>query len=231
MDDVAEILNVAYDFVTKAGKATDVEKVAGVAAENIAVAVSPADRTTVRNAENLGDLPASSYMTKLEGGKIVKDSGNIKKVYSDEIRDIRDELYQLRMELAKSGVVNDYRAYAGYHDLFKVNKPTHVSDVLATAIADSATKQEVIVLDEEFLKFDKGDWIAMDVKNEGHFHVARILEMKPDGQTIVFEPSCPWDITAGNVDVYKSLGEVMDGAFCFLKHSTLLPTPKKCTLA
>ena len=227
MDDVAEILNVAYDFVTKANKATDVEKVAGIAATNIAVAVSPADRTTVRNAENLGDLPASSYMTKLEGGKIVKDSGNIKKVYSDEIRDIRDELYQLRMELAKSGVVNDYRAYAGYHDLFKVKKPTHVSDVLATAIADSATKQEIIVQDEEFVKFDKDDWIAMDVKNEGHFHVARIIEMKPDGQTIVFAPSSPWDITAGNVDVYKSLGEVMDGAFCFLKHSTLLPDSKE----
>jgi hypothetical protein len=227
MDDIAAMLNIAYDFVTRADKATDVEKVAGVLAEVIAVATSPSDRTTVRNAENLGNLPAADYMTKLEGGKIVKDSNHIKKVYSDEFRDLRDELYQLRMELAKSGVVTDYLPYAGYHDLFKLKKPTHVHDVIATAIADSTNTQEIVVIDEEFLKFDKDDWIALAIKNVEYYHVARITEMKPDGQTIVFAPSCPWNITAGNVDVYKSLGEVVDGAYCFLKHSTLLPDSKE----
>lgn len=53
MDSIAEYLNIAKNFVTKNDKATDVEQVAGVDAEQIAVAVDKDDRTTVRNALNL----------------------------------------------------------------------------------------------------------------------------------------------------------------------------------
>lgn len=227
LDDLAEYLNVAKDFVTKYDKASDVEKVAGTDAEIIAIASSYADRTTVRNAEKLGNLPASDYMTKTEGGTIVNDSNHIKKVYSDECRDLRDELYQLRMELAKAGVVADYKSYAGYHDLFKYNKPVHEAAVIAINIEDSPSNREIIIQDNLFSKFDVGDWIALHITDASRYHVARITEKATDGQTLKFTPSTSYDLKATKVNIYKSLGETVDGAFCFLESAKISPDSKE----
>jgi hypothetical protein len=227
MDDIAEYLNIAKEFITRADKATDVEKVAGILAGLTAVATSVNDRTTVRNADNLGNLPANNYMTKAEGGRIVSDSGHIKTIYSDEIRDVRDELYQLRMELAKAGIVTDYKPYAGYHDLFKANNEVHEGQILASAIVDSPTKKEITIQDDLFDQFDKDDWIVIHFKNVGRYHVAKITRKMPDGQTLQFAPSTSLDIKANMADIYKSLGEVMDGAFCFLEKAIMLPDSKE----
>lgn len=227
LDDLSEYLNTAKDFVTKADKASDVEKVAGTDAKIIAIASSYNDRTTVRNAENLGNLPATDYMTKTEGGTIVNDSNNIKKVYSNEFRDLRDELYQLRMELAKTGVVTDYKPYAGYHDLFRSNKTVHEADIIATNTEDSPSNREIVIQDILFTKFDEGDWIVLHIKDAARYHVARITKKAPDGQTLEFTPSTSYNMLATKVDIYKSLGEIVDGTFSFLKSATLLPDAKE----
>ena len=79
MDSIAEYLNIAKNFVTKNDKATDVEQVAGVDAEQIAVAVDKDDRTTVRNALNLNDHPDTYFLTATEGNGIIKDNKRIKR--------------------------------------------------------------------------------------------------------------------------------------------------------
>lgn len=227
MDDIAELLKFKYDFMKNTEQAPDVEKVAGILSELIAVAVDASDRTTVRNALNLGDRPAGDYLTRDEGGEIINDSQSIKTIYSEELRALRDEVYQLRQELAKRGVVTGYRPYAGYYDLFRSGAPEHLHGIIASSIADSLSPGEIIVQDDQFKEFDEGDWIVLHIKNEARYHVAMVTAKMPDGQTLEFTPTAPCDLRQGQVDVYKSLGEIVDGAFCFFKRAEILPDSKE----
>lgn len=223
IEDIIALLHDGYDFITKADKASDVEKVAGVDAEYIAVAVDPKDRTTVRNALNLEEHPAAFFLPRSEGDRIEHNAVAAKVIHETEFRDLRDELYQLRMELAKAGVVTDYKPYAGYHDLFRTNAPVHEVDILATSIEDSANHSEIILDDSDFAKFDEGDWIVLHITDMARYHVAKIIEKSIDGQTLKFTPSTSYDLKAKLVNIYKSIGENINGAFCFLEKETLLP--------
>lgn len=227
MADIIEILRYRYDFVTKEDKASDTEKVFGVSADQIAIAISSSDRNTVRNANFLNRIPAADYMLKASGDDIILNSNAVKKIYSDEIRDIRDELYQLKAELSKSGVVTNYLPYSGYHDTFKNGSPVHMNGIIAKNISDSTTQSEIIVGDAAFNLFDVGDWIALDITNESHVHVAKITSKVIDGQTIVFSPSSSHNLRKDLVNIYKSLGECVDGAFCFYKKAESIPDAKE----
>ena len=132
MDDVAQYLNVKglsvkdkdgnekgfYPFISTKDKATDVKAVAEVDASKIAVsAASPKnnfDRTTVRNAENLDNHPINYFLTAAQGSGMLSSISSIRKEYSREIQQLRDELQQPRSELAKQGIVKSYAPYSGF---------------------------------------------------------------------------------------------------------------------
>ena len=94
MNDVAEELKTIYKFQTTEVNASDVDKVAGVPADFIAVAyvnedgdkivfenedgqVYIEDRETVKNAMYLKGIPADEYMSRKEGAVIENLSKNI----------------------------------------------------------------------------------------------------------------------------------------------------------
>ena len=88
-------------------KAEDVDKVGGIAADHIAVSID-GDRETVPNALKLGGKLAADYMTTTTGNSLNKRTENIKSKFGSDILALRDELYQLRGQLAKNGYVKDF---------------------------------------------------------------------------------------------------------------------------
>lgn len=215
MDDIAETLNIAKDFVTKKDKATDVEQVAGIDAEQIAVAVDISDRTTIRNALNLNGHPDTYFLTATEGNGIITDNKRIKNTYNNEIKELRDELYQLRYELAKSGIVTRYSPYAGFYDPFRTSEPEHVYDVVATAIENSSSQYEIIVRDDLYDKFDIEDKILLKNLNDDSTALVTIDRKEPDLKTIHFTPASGFTINKDKCEIYKSKGNLIDGTYSF----------------
>ena len=96
MDDIAAELKsnkVNRNFMTREDNATDVDNVAGIKSNRIAVSAEGHNRETVKNALNLNGKPASEYVSKEDGDKFLKVSSELSEVYSEEIRNLRNELF------------------------------------------------------------------------------------------------------------------------------------------
>lgn len=215
MDDIAETLNIAKGFITDKDKATDVKQVAGIDAELIAVAVNKEDRTTVRNALNLNGHSDTYFLTATEGNGILADIKRTKNTYNPEIQELRDELYQLRNELAKSGIVTRYKPYAGFYDSFRSSEPEHESEVIATAVENSSNQYEIIVRDDLFNLFDVEDKILLKNIEDDTTTLVTIDRKEPDLKTLHFTPASGFTINKDKCEIYKSKGNLIDGTFSF----------------
>ncbi len=138
MAGIAEYLNIVSKFVTDKDKATDTKNVAGVLAEYIAIADTSkrdpqgnilCDRETIKNSLHLDGHPIEYFLTADRGGTISSGLALTSKQYSEELINLKDELYQLRHELAKKGVINMHTPYAGFYDTFRSSVPVHLKGV------------------------------------------------------------------------------------------------------
>ncbi|MCY7865887.1 hypothetical protein MOB78_12415 [Bacillus spizizenii] len=227
IEDIQELLRYQYDFITIEDNATDVNNVAGVPAGKIAEAVSEEDRQTILNSLRLGGKPAKEYLTQEDGGHITRNYQKIREVYSNEIRDLRDELYQLKGELVKRGVVTNYNPYAGFQDAFRNNDPVYLKDPLAEVLESSMEKDEVKIPEYAFKDLDVDDFIVLHMKDIGRFHVARVTRLMPNGETVKFSPASAFDIKGGTTDLYKSLGMYDNGSFAFIRPAEKIPTSQE----
>ena len=80
-------------FLLRGEKSTDTKKVAGEKASHIAVAFENEDgdvedRTTVRNAMNLGNIPYTDYVLQTEKAKMSDTISGINKTYLEEFKPI-----------------------------------------------------------------------------------------------------------------------------------------------
>ena len=228
IEDIQELLRYQYDFITKEDNATDTNNVAGVPAERIAVAVSANDRTTVLNAQRLGGKPADQYLTEEDGGHITRNYNKIREVYSDEIRDLRDELYQLKGELVKRGIVTNYNPYSGFQDAFHNSDPVYLKDPLVEGLLeDSMTQDEIRIPEYAFNDLDLNDYIVLHQKDIDRFHVARVTAKMEDGETVKFAPASAFPIKGEMTDLYKSLGMYDNGSFAFMRPAEKIPTTQE----
>jgi hypothetical protein len=65
---------------------------------------------------------------------------------SDDIRNLKDELYQLKNQLVKAGTRKDSNVYNGFIDAFIENSPKHSVDtgVVVTAVSGNSVYVESI---------------------------------------------------------------------------------------
>lgn len=227
VEDIQELLRYQFDFITKEDNATDTNAVAGVPAGRIAVAINEDERTTVLNALRLGNLPASDYLTKEDGGQITKNYNKIRTTYSSEIRDLRDELYQLKNELAKRGIVTNYNPYSGFQDAFRNNDPVYLKDPITDVLEDSMERDEIRIAEYAFKQLDVGDYIVLHMKDINRYHVARVTHLMPNGETVKFSPASAFDIKGKTTDLYKSLGMYDNGSFAFMRPAKKIPTTQE----
>ena len=121
-DFVVESKNLVYrnnKIDSSSNKAMDVDKVGGISSDVIAVAIDKEHRTTVENALKLGGKDTSEYVTQTTGAGIIKNQLEMKNIYGDELQNLKDEVYQLRNELVKSGMIEHNGQYDGFIDPFR----------------------------------------------------------------------------------------------------------------
>ena len=196
-------------------KADDTDLVAGVDGNRIAVAQSAADRTTIRNSKLFDEHPWSDVMTKVDGDALQGRTDVAISHYADDIRELRDEVYQIRMELAKSGVTVGYKPYAGFYDMFREHQPMHEAEVMATAIDNSASQYRIKIEDTAFDSFFTGDKILIKSLVNGETALVGIQNKEPDGRTLTLDRATGFDILKDKAVVYKSKGHIINGTYTF----------------
>lgn len=226
MDDIATVLKIEHGFSSKDDVALDTQKVSGTNAGLIAVAATDEtgnlieDRETVKNALQLGGVEADGYMTRADGTRIEAFGDTISTIYANEIALLRDELYQMRGELTRQGLLNEYGIYSGYQDFFRSGDKKYQFETLGGLAQNSTSTINVNTIYPEYADtFKAGDWfIIHKVAQNASFLVHAIqvgngeVRFERQGNAAGI-PSTGLEV--GNVELYKVLGEYNRGSFSF----------------
>lgn len=194
-----------------------------VPASHIALAYIPTtpgatvDRNTVPNSKCLDGKAASYFATKEYSDSINTAAASFASAFNKEIADIRSEYVQLMSRIAKHGLIDNYKPFAGFYDTFRSAYPVHQHGYLATAYIDSQSQNMIRVRTEEVGYFSAGDYVVVadgnDVHNSTNKTVLKIDRIS--GTTLIFSGYTGFPIKAEQTYVYKSFGSVHKNTFSF----------------
>ena len=230
MEDIAAELKSNKNnrkFMTTDDKASDVVKVAGKDAETIAIAISPSNRTTIDNALNLNGIPASEYLSKDEGDKIVGISTIMSELYSSEIRNVRDEYMQLHTELVKNGFINDSTPYEGFGDAFKRSNIKYEGFVCGISTAIIGNTEELFIGDISKQRFfEPGKKFIIKRADLEREIVVTSLGVNASGK-VTFSPTVNILDSKDAVELHKTSGEYVRDSFSFSEIKRNVANPLK----
>jgi len=232
MKEISDYLSDVVGMVTSGGEelAPDVQTVAGEKAANIAIAYIPKDengnplylvapdRETVKNAMYLNGHALSWFWPAFKGEKTNTVLQDLIGKTILELTELRDEVYQMRAELARKGFLTHYVPYAGFYDTFRQNRVKHLDGIMATAVADSTGKYSqtsIHVNDDFFDSVAVGDHIAVMNNTTGMVSIVSIKEKGVDHETLYFSSGCGFNIRKDITEIYRSRGMCLNGAFAF----------------
>lgn len=225
MDAVVETViakgNLVYRRDHSDTKAEDVDKVGGIAADHIAVSID-GDRETVPNALKLGGKLAADYMTTTTGNSLNKRTENIKSKFGSDILALRDELYQLRGQLAKNGYVKDIGYYDGYYDCFHDFNQVHLNKELANTKNTVQTDRKSLVFpaNTDMDQFSQYDFIAIVNSNTGLECIRQVAAVDKANFKLTLDRNIANSVILQNAEyyqVYKSYGAIYNGDFLFAR--------------
>lgn len=219
-DYVIESRNLVYrnnEVDSSSNKAMDVDKVAGIDADNIAKSVDKTDRETVKNALQLGGLDASEYMTTTTGNSIATNQLKMKQVYNDMFRDMQDELYQLRNELIKSGSIEDRGEYNGYIDVFKRNRYINIQNEVCNADTMNTSKDSELHINDlqSYQLLDVYDFICIENSQNKTFDIKEIVAKNDAAKIITVDSDIRPIVRASEMSIFKSKGIIHNGLYKF----------------
>lgn len=207
---------VKQEYLGMVMNADDTDLVAGVHASQIAVAVSKDDRETVKNAEQLGGHPAEYYLSVDSGSTMRDKTTEMAKLYGDSISSLRDEVYQLKHELEKKGIIRQTQHQFGYSDIFSASDKPYEHELLGKPTSNCPDKVTIPLDEATVSQLSYGDFIAIFYSREQRTEVRQIAEIGKDGESIkVDEDLTGADLTPDSMEIYKSCGVSQDGCFYF----------------
>lgn len=202
-------------FMTREDKATDVISVAGIKAERVAISVTESDRETVKNALNLNGKPASEYVSAEDGEKFLKVSSELSEITSSEIRNLRDELYQLYAELSKKGFIDNTIKYEGFVESFKKGNILYEDYICGISNAVIGRSKEVYIADVKMKHFfEEGKTFVIKRSDTKQEQVVMSLGVNNAGK-ISFEPAINFLDSIDKVGIFKTLGSYTNSTFSF----------------
>ena len=122
------------------------------------------ERQTVLNSLQLDGIPASEFLKRVESDTILTDVNQATYNMADDIRNLKDELYQLKNQLVKVGAIKDSNVYNGFIDSFITSNQKHIVSTGAevTGIAGNS----IFVKSTSNLKV--GDYIVLEGKDQSY---------------------------------------------------------------
>lgn len=202
-------------FMTRDDKATDVENVAGISANRIAISAEGHNRETVKNALNLNGVPATGYVTKEQGDKFLQVSTELSQVVSNEIENLRDELYQLYAELSKKGFIDNTVKYEGFVESFKRGNILFEDYICGISSAAAGRTKDLYISDiEKKHFFEKGKKFVIKISDTDEEQVVTSTGINNAGK-VTFEPAVNNLNTISKVGLFKTNGEYNNSTFSF----------------
>ena len=234
LDGMEAYLHDVRKFLRKGDTVTDTDYVGGIKAGLIAKAYVPddpgkkVDRNTVKNSMQLAGKNASEYMLASTGNAVNKRLTSINSNVSESLQNLRDELYQLRAELAKSGQVQDYKPYNGFIDTFKYSNPKF-NDIHLSVTEDSSSHTALKIPRDRFDEFMDGDWVMVSDKDHADMNtmVSVSKNMPSDHTTLKLSSGMSFDIRKNSTAVQKTYGSLVNGTFTFGKLASRYPGTKE----
>ena len=125
---------------------------------------------------------------------------------------MRDELYQLKGELAKAGLIRSNVCYNGYYDAFKEGRESYSNKEITITTTTLSQLQTSHVLVEDVSSFIVGEYIVIDTDVP---QIAKVLSITGTDR-IDFEKGVAGPIPAGT-KILSSCGTYNEGMFVFGK--------------
>ncbi|MGL5507071.1 MAG: hypothetical protein ACRDB0_04130, partial [Paraclostridium sp.] len=139
----------------------------------------------------------------------------------DDMKSLRDELYQMRGELVKNGVISDTTYYGGFQDPFRESSIKYVNqEITRLAQLDGRVSlSDITVLDST--EFSVGEYIV--VKSANNKQLTKITDKQGDRLFVTPALNGPLDEFTG---IYKSLGSYNNGMYVFGERTGTLVSPE-----
>lgn len=173
------------------------------------------ERNTVENSKKLNGKDADEYMTAKDGIKISGVADNMSVLFSGEVRNLRDELYQLKSQLCKNGYIEEETPYEGFQDAFRKNKikyETFVSKILESSISLTDTLH---IEDKSKIKdFEIGKHFIIKKIDTHEQQLVTVIESDKNGR-IKFYPSSSLLFDKETVELHKTYGNYIKDSFSF----------------
>ena len=220
LEDIYNYLTIVKGVSIKNENAVDTDYVNGIKSNLIAKAATNsdgtlvADRETVKNALQLGGKNADQYLLRNESTTLLADTYQVSTILSNELKEVRDEVYQLKAELAKQGYIQQSKVYDGFYDAFKDDDIRYVSNQVTTVVGEHTAAASIITV-ANTSDLVVGEYIAIkDI--EGNMYASRIESIvnnqiglnKPFGVTIL-----------NGTGVFKYAGSYYNGEYIFGKNT------------
>ena len=220
LEDIYNYLTIVKGVSIKNENAVDTDYVNGIQSNLIAKAATNSegalvvDRETVRNALQLGGVDANQYLLRNESTTLLADTYQVSTILSNELKEVRDEVYQLKAELAKQGYIQQSKVYDGFYDAFKDDDIRYISNQITTVVGEHTAASAIITV-ANTSDLVIGEYIAIkDI--EGNMYASRIESIinnqigldKPFGVTIL-----------NGTGVFKYAGSYYNGEYIFGKNT------------
>lgn len=214
MNDVAGDLIENHDFITQQMTDKKIKETADTLADNYM------DRKdTVFNAVNLDDHPASYYLTKENGEKILGVTNTMSDIYSSEIRNLRNELYQLASHLYKNGYIKEELPFEGFIDAFR-NSNKKYTGYICGIDRDSISRTESLILNDatKYNDFVPGEKFAIHKKDEeiDQYQFETVVNCDGNGR-LDFDKQTILLSDKDKVELTKTCGMYIRNSFSFCK--------------
>ena len=175
VEDIATYLEIVKGFSIKGEKAVDTDRVAGIDAELIARAIDAEHRDTVNNSLNLGGIPANKYLTLENSEALLNDTYKVSTTLSSELKEMRDELYQLKAELAKQGYIKQNHVYDGFYDAFRNEEIRYINDEITTVVGEHRASDNIIIVGNAD-DIAPGEYISLTDANKD-MHAYKVVDV------------------------------------------------------
>ena len=220
MEDIYNYLTIVKGVSVRNENAVDTDYVSGIEADKIAKAATKedgslvSDRDTVQNALQLGGVNADQYLQRDESTTLLGDTYQVSTILSNELKELRDEIYQLKAELAKQGYIQQSKVYDGFYDAFKDGEIRYVADQITTVIGEhSAGATSITVANVSDLVV--GEYIAIK-DTAGNMYASRIESINNSQIGL----NRPFGVTVLNdTGVFKHAGSYYNGEYIFGKNT------------
>lgn len=216
MDEIAQYMELIAKFGKKTDSSADTNNVGGVDSSLIAKAATNedgalySDRETVKNALQLGGVPASNYVTAEGAGALLSDTYAVSVNMGNEIKNLRDELYQMKAELAKSGMIKNIDCYNGFIDAFKIGNEKYLKDAITVISTDMSSVSNSFISVEDTSEFIAGEYIVI---NTNEPQIVKIQDVV-NSTRLNLASNVAGPIASGT-EIFKAYGSYNNGAFVF----------------